>query len=271
MLHQAAETFASTHPASHWTGPIKVRFLDCLAHRGNVRLAARQVGLSAETAYRQRRRDPVFARAWAAAIALARPESEQILADRAIDGIEEAVWYRGEMVGTRRRFDTRLLLAHLARLDKLVTSGADADAARFDELLAVIAEEDPAGLADPDAGLLPPHRTALIDEALEEAVRTVDDGWTDREDENGYLDPDQDEQYSAEIAAAQADARAIAQGRWNAWIDHAHRKVDAMLADAPPPGGEELPPEPCQQRQHPAVAVTLPADPGDDREAPPDC
>src|SRR6187399_657098 len=175
MLHQPPESFALTHPASQWTGPGKVRFLDCLSQRGNVRLAARQVGLSAETAYRQRRRDPLFA--------LARHESEQVLADRALDGIEEEVWYRGEMVGTRRRHDTRLLLAHLARLDRLVENDveAEADAGRFDELLAVIAGEDTSGVATLDDDVLPPDREALVGEAMAEAVQTVDDAWAGRE------------------------------------------------------------------------------------------
>src|SRR6187431_302171 len=46
---------------------------------------------------------------------------------RAIEGIEEEVRYRGEVVGTRRRYDTRLLLAHMARLDKLAEDEHAAD------------------------------------------------------------------------------------------------------------------------------------------------
>ena len=67
-----------------------------------------------------------------------------MLADRAIDGIEEPVFHRGELVGTRRRYDTRLLLAHIARLDILVDEeAASADAECFDELVACIAGEEP--------------------------------------------------------------------------------------------------------------------------------
>ncbi len=87
---------------------------------------------------------PLFARGWNAALVLAQEASEQVLADRAIDGIEEEVWYRGELVGTRTRHDTRLFLAHLARLDRLIEEGSGvADAARFDELIALVAGEKP--------------------------------------------------------------------------------------------------------------------------------
>ena len=100
-----------------WTPERKARFLDCLAEKGNVRVACGRVGLSQQAAYVLRRRDAQFARGWAAALALARENSVQVLAERAIDGVEDPVWYRGELVGTRRKYDARLLLAHVGRLD----------------------------------------------------------------------------------------------------------------------------------------------------------
>src|SRR5690606_30735246 len=134
--------------ARGWTPERKTRFLDHLAAKGNVRAACLRVGLSPEAAYRLRRRDDLFARGWALALALARTRTEQVLADRAIEGVEEPVYYRGELIGSRRRFDARLLLAHLARLDKLVEeSETSADFGRFDELLALIAgEQAPAAI-----------------------------------------------------------------------------------------------------------------------------
>ena len=106
-----------------WTAARKAQFLESLAHDGNVRAACARVGLSREAAYRLRRRDALFARAWAAAQLQARDNVGEVLGTRAIEGIEEEVWYRGEVVGTRRRYDTRLLLAHIARLDKLAEDG----------------------------------------------------------------------------------------------------------------------------------------------------
>lgn len=132
-----------------WTPERKMLFLDRLAVSGNARAACRRVGLSAESAYRQRRKDPLFARAWAAAVLLGRDASQQVLADRAVGGIEENVWHRGEVVGTRRRYDTRLLLAHLARLDNLASEDAAGDAAIFEDLLTRIGSgESPEGVSD---------------------------------------------------------------------------------------------------------------------------
>lgn len=126
-------------PVRGWTPGRKARFLDRLAVHGNVREACRCVGLSAEAAYRLRRRDEMFARGWAAALVLARQNCEQVLGERAVEGVEEDIFYRGELVGTRRRYDSRLLLAHLARLDRL-EDGAGSDAGRFDEILASVAD-----------------------------------------------------------------------------------------------------------------------------------
>ena len=124
-----------------WTPERQTRFLDHLALKGNVHASCRRVGLSREAAYRLRRRDRLFARGWAAAMVKAHDASIEVLADRAIEGVEEPIYHRGELVGTRRRYDTRLLLAHIARLDKLLEDeAAQTDAGRFDELLARMLE-----------------------------------------------------------------------------------------------------------------------------------
>jgi len=79
---------------------------------------------------------------------LARDAAEQVLAERALEGVEEAVFYHGEEVARRRRFDTRLLLAWLARLDRRADGNADARrrAGRFDELLASLAGAEANGV-----------------------------------------------------------------------------------------------------------------------------
>ncbi|OYX66240.1 MAG: hypothetical protein B7Y88_04920 [Sphingomonadales bacterium 32-64-17] len=93
-------------------------FLESLMTMGSVAIACQRAGVARQTAYRTRRRSPGFARAWDAALIAARTVAETELAERAINGVEEAVFYHGEEVARRRRFDSRLLLAHLARLDK---------------------------------------------------------------------------------------------------------------------------------------------------------
>ena len=94
------------------------------------------MGVSRAHLYRMRRASSQFRQMWDAALLLARPQVEEVLADRALNGVQEVVYYHGEAVATRTRFDSRLLLAHLARLDRLATTFAVASAANeFDERL----------------------------------------------------------------------------------------------------------------------------------------
>jgi len=121
---EAATLPASSEHAQHnlFTRERQIRFLEALSVSGNVRAACRSACISPQSAYRLRRADAQFARAWTAACLAARAHVEAVLADRALNGVEEAVFYHGEEVARRRRYDSRLLLAHLARLDKLAES-----------------------------------------------------------------------------------------------------------------------------------------------------
>ena len=129
-----------------FTRPVQVAFLEALATSGAVRSAAASAGVSYRTAYRERRSSPAFRRAWDAALLAARAMSEDVLACRAIEGVEEEVWYHGEVVATRRRYDARLLLAHLARLDKLTE---DARTRAFADDYEGALERFAAGIDDP--------------------------------------------------------------------------------------------------------------------------
>ncbi|MBW8752749.1 MAG: hypothetical protein JF595_01140 [Sphingomonadales bacterium] len=55
-----------------WTPVLKARFLRNLAGGANVRASCASVGMSREAAYKLRRRDPIFAYVWDAALVLAR-------------------------------------------------------------------------------------------------------------------------------------------------------------------------------------------------------
>ena len=112
---------AGPHGAGHsvFSPARQAEFLGSLQLFGNVRLACRAARVSAQTAYRQRRASAALAQAWDAALLAARSHAEATLADRAVNGWEEAVYYHGEEVARRRRYSDRLLLAHLARLDRL--------------------------------------------------------------------------------------------------------------------------------------------------------
>jgi hypothetical protein len=228
-----------------WTPERITQFLDHLANDGSVRAACGRVGMSREAAYRKRRRDAVFARTWDAALVLARAASAEVLANRAIDGVEEEIWYRGELVGTRRKYDSRLLLAHLARLDKISNDErAGEDAGRFDELLALAAGETvPDELrVDPDGLPLERIENAVI--AATEARRDLHYAWVEAENARAErldrLELTPEQRTDAEIAEemehdTDCEAEAIRQGRamgmiWGQWRARAHARVDRLLA-----------------------------------------
>ena len=123
-----------------------------LAECGNVRAVCRALHLSAQTAYRARRTCPDFRLAWDAAMLAARVHAEEVLADRAINGVEEAIYYHGEEVARRTRFDSRLLLAHLGRLDRLEGDGYVVEVSEdFERALARFGRGDPVHVAPLDA------------------------------------------------------------------------------------------------------------------------
>jgi hypothetical protein len=234
-----------------WTPERKGCFLDSLAAKGNVRLACRKVHLSPEAAYRLKRRDPAFARAWAAALVRAHDCGLAVLADRALDGVEEEVWHRGAHVGTRIRYDTRLLLAHLARLDKaLEDEVAVADAARFDELVACLTGEFlvPGDLASDDDEVLPLDRHRAGVRAGDAAAALHDR----REDEAADGDAVPHGEFAEEkVVEAYREARDRAEARWDAWVEDACDYVDWLTGwnrEPPHPGLPGNPfPEPLER------------------------
>jgi len=218
-----------------WSPARKARFLDRLAACGNVRTACAGVGMSREAAYRLRRRDALFARGWDAALVLARPRGAEVLADKATEGIEEEVWYRGEMVGTRRRFDARLLLAHIARLDGMAQElppEATEDAARFDELLARIGGAQAPRHLEVEDQPLPLDRDTAILMAEEEARDTASELQEERRragEKGRRLSSEERSAAQREIAEASARAGEEAGAQWDAWFAGACEAVDGLL------------------------------------------
>ena len=132
------------NPRHHFDRERQLRFLALLSDCGNVRAACRALRLSAQTAYRARRQCPELRMAWDAALLVARVHAEEVLADRALNGVEEAVYYHGEEVARRTRFDSRLLLAHLARLARLEGDGYVVEVSEdFERALARFGRGDP--------------------------------------------------------------------------------------------------------------------------------
>jgi len=225
-----------TELAPGWTARKKTVFLDHLAQHGNVRAACSRVGLSREAAYRLRRRDRDFARGWGAAMVLANDAGAELLAACATEGIEHRVYFRGELVDTYRRIDARLLLAHLGRLDKAAgDKRAQADAARFDELLAVIAGQAVPEELQAKNDILPIDREAVARERAVEFQDALEEDF-ERQDEEGdelslEIDEIMERNEEREAALAEAFARGRAEGprERNAWSHGAHDFVDRVL------------------------------------------
>ena len=213
-----------------FTPPRRAQFLHVLAEQGNVLVACAKVGVSRQAAYLARRRDEWFRAGWEAALVHARAFSEQVLANVALEGVREKVFYRGDCVGEKVRIDARLLLAHLARLDaKAADPRAQAHAERFDELLAVVSGLAlPEDMADPDDPLLPlARRRYVAARAAGLRFAVLDpfdaaDPWSDEEDDN---DDRPDPAAAAEDAALIAVHDAAA-AEWDDWQD----RVDAIAA-----------------------------------------
>jgi hypothetical protein len=101
-----------------WTPFARRFFLQTLAETGRVTEACRWAQLSKQSAYALRARDPVFAAGWDAACEIARTQLADALFEKAIDGVTETIVKDGEIVAERHRFDSRLSIAVLHRLDK---------------------------------------------------------------------------------------------------------------------------------------------------------
>lgn len=95
-----------------WTEERQIAFIEALADTGSVEAASRAVGMSARGAYHLRRQSGAesFRAAWEAALQLGVARIEDVVMDRALNGVEEPVYSYGKLIGTRRRYNDRLLM-----------------------------------------------------------------------------------------------------------------------------------------------------------------
>jgi len=109
-------TFATARH-NGWTPARQRDFIQALAVMGVVSRAAKAVGMTKQSAYKLRERADAasFARAWDIALQMGYDVHYDEAIDRAMHGIESPRYYRGKLVGTRRRFDYRLALAVIAQ------------------------------------------------------------------------------------------------------------------------------------------------------------
>jgi len=105
-----------------WTGDRIAIFCETLAETAVVAEACEAAGKAISGAYALRRRSPVFAAAWDAALTIARERLADTLLARSMEGNIEQIWKDGELVGERHVLDNRLGLQILRRLDRLADS-----------------------------------------------------------------------------------------------------------------------------------------------------
>ena len=117
----AARPYQTRHDG--WTGEKMATFCEALAETAVVAEACDLAGMGLSGAYAARRRNPVFAAAWDAALSIARERLADVLLERAMEGTRELYFKDGEMVGERHLIDSRLGLAILRRLDRLAETG----------------------------------------------------------------------------------------------------------------------------------------------------
>jgi len=108
-----------------WTPEKQQAFIEGLADTGSVTKAALGVFMSPDSAYRLRRRADAaeFDKAWEAALAVATRRLVDVAFERAIDGVENPIFHKGEVVGFRRTVSDRLLMFLLKHQDPM-TYGA---------------------------------------------------------------------------------------------------------------------------------------------------
>lgn len=103
-----------------WTPARERIFCENLAETGSVTHAARAAGLSAQSAYARRNTAAgrAFHLAWEAALIHARRRLSDELLSRAMNGCVEAIHRDGVIVAEKHRYDNRLSMAVLTRLDR---------------------------------------------------------------------------------------------------------------------------------------------------------
>ncbi len=150
-----------------WTAERQNIFIESLAKTRCVRDASRMAGISWNSAYRHRK--ITILKGLGKALALRRSETTigEVTWQRAVEGVEEDVWYHGKVVGQRTKYANdllRLLYQH-------DTNGAGRDAqGRF----------APAGLGDDerdDDGAHPGPQYPDVDEPTTVAGRTIYPKW----------------------------------------------------------------------------------------------
>jgi hypothetical protein len=155
-----------------WT-PDKMRlFHERFAECGVVREACEAAGMSARAAYNLRDRDPLFAAGWEAAALKSRARLTDEAFSRSMKGVVERIYRDGVVVAERHRYDNRLTMLVLARLDARVDRAEERGSPhlrlveRWDDYLGALGEDrrdDGMALLAPPAAPAPAAPAAHAD------------------------------------------------------------------------------------------------------------
>lgn len=91
-----------------WTARKKKAFLKALRDTGIVTAAAEKVKVSRSSAYQLRKSDPVFRQGWDDAVQAALDVLEAELRRRAVEGVEQPVYFGGKECGRIRTYNDTL-------------------------------------------------------------------------------------------------------------------------------------------------------------------
>lgn len=178
-----------------WTPFCRRLFLQVLAETGQVKTACEYTGLTRQSAYALAARDPLFAAGWDAAAMLARRPLADDIFDKSVNGVTDTISRKGEVIATRHRYDSRLSIAVLNRLDRRCERAEErgeknlALLRHWDEYLVFIGKgEDEAARAllespgQENAKGCQPCQVAESGEAEEESEISLDERfWKDRD------------------------------------------------------------------------------------------
>ena len=206
--------YATRHDG--WTGEKMAIFCETLAETAVVAEACDQAGMGISGAYAARRRNPVFAAAWDAALTIARERLADTLLGRAMEGNVEQIWRDGIVVGERHLLDNKLGLALLRRLDRLADTGLSTSAR---------------GLRSPNAPA--PNAQAIDWNAAVDALRTGDDPAASRA--LALIESHKVEEVEGPLNSPITDDEDVSRDlSHRCWFD---QREQVWMTDFPPPAG----------------------------------
>lgn len=252
-----------------WTPFARKAFLSALAESGRVNFACQCAGLSKQSAFGLRNRDPVFAAGWDAACHMARSVLANELMELAIGGVTDTLMRNGEVLVERRRHDPRLSMAVLNRLDQRCDEACRRGprylraARHWDEWLSMIGDGNDKGAAavlatgslpnaaDGQLGQLPPADRASTLTVSSGTLWEDDDGdwWTDYPPPPGFdgeeegrwnafgykrrCSDEENELLIAVTAAENSESLAEAEAQRQLWLADLREEIAELLHKGP--------------------------------------